>query len=133
MTLGWGHFHLGNGQFEAVADFMREERPDVFASYKFGGGPSWKLRVIRACLRELDLPPTALQHGIRRESFAAPLCRNWREFLHGDIDTPDYRDRPVSDLTLFFRERWLLPRAQRDSRYKDITSRDVQRLVRAGS
>ena len=42
MTLGWGHFHLGNGHFKAMADFMREEFPEVFASYKFGGGPSWK-------------------------------------------------------------------------------------------
>ena len=133
MTLGWGHFHLGNGHFEAMADFMREQRPDVFATYKFGGGPSWKLRVIRACLRELDLPPTALQHGIRRESFAAALCADWREFLHGDTDTPDYHDRPTEDLMGFFRERWLLPRAQRDSRYKEVTRLDIQRLVRAGS
>lgn len=132
MTLGWGHFHLGNGHFEAMADFMREERPDVFATYKFGGGPSWKLRVIRACLREVGLPPTALQHGIRRESFAAPLSEDWREFLHGDIDTPAYHDRSTEDLMDFFRERWLLPRAQRDSRYQDVTRLDVQRLVRAG-
>lgn len=133
MTLGWGHFHLGNGHFEAMADFMREQRPDVFATYKFGGGPSWKLRVIRACLRELDLPPTALQHGIKRESYAAALCTDWREFLHGDTDTPDYHDRPTEDLMGFFRERWLLPRAQRDSRYKEVTRLDIQRLVRAGS
>ncbi len=133
MTLGWGHFHLGNGQFEAMADFMRQERPEVFATYKFGGGPSWKFRVIRACLRELNLPATALQHGIRRESFAAPLCEDWRGFLHGDIDAPNYHDRPTEDLMGFFRERWLLPRAQRDSRYKDITRLDVQRQVRAGS
>ena len=38
MTLGWGHFHLGNGHFEEMAKFMREEYPQVFNSYKFGGG-----------------------------------------------------------------------------------------------
>jgi hypothetical protein len=68
MTMGWGHFHLDNGYFKEIADFMRRESPEVFASYRFGGGPSWKLRVIRSCLRELDIPPAALQHGIQREA-----------------------------------------------------------------
>ena len=131
MTLGWGHFHLGNGHFEAMADFMREEAPEVFSSYKFGGGPSWKLRVIRSCLRELDIPSTALQHGIKREVFVSPLSRKWREFLHGQTDTPDIYDRSVDDLASFFRQRWLLPRAARDSRYKDVTYEDILRQVRA--
>ena len=131
MTLGWGHFHLGNGHFEAMAEFMREESPEVFASYKFGGGPSWKLRVIRACLRELDMPSTALQHGIRREAFASPLTSNWREFLKGECDIPDFNDHSRQDLMSFFRERWLLPRARRDVRYKCVAHEDIRRQVRA--
>lgn len=133
MTLGWGHFHLGNGHFKAMADFMREESPDVFASYKFGGGPSWKLRVIRSCLRELDIPSTALQHGVRREVFSAPLSTNWKSFLRGEQDTPDFYDRSSQDLMSFFRRRWLLPRAERDTRYKSVTHQDIQRQVRAES
>ena len=131
MTLGWGHFHLGNGHFEAMADFMREEFPEVFNSYKFGGGPSWKLRVIRSCLRELDIPATALNHGIKREVFAAPLSSNWREFLQGRCDSPEFFDRSIGDLMSFFRQRWLLPRAARDSRYKNIVHHDIRRQVRA--
>lgn len=131
MTLGWGHFHLGNGQFEAIADFMRQESPEVFSSYKYGGGPSWKLRVIRSCLRELEIPATALQHGIKREVFAAPLCTNWKGFLREGKESPEFFDRSVGDLMSFFRERWLLPRAHRDSRYKDVVHRDILRQVRA--
>ena len=131
MTLGWGHFHLGNGHFKAMADFMREESPEVFASYKFGGGPSWKLRVIRSCLRELQLPSTTLQHGVRREVFAAPLSTNWQEFLQGQQETPEFLDRSSEDLMAFFRSRWLLPRAERDARYKTLTHKDIQRQVRA--
>ena len=131
MSLGWGHFHLGNGHFEAMSEFMRDESPDVFNSYKFGGGPSWKLRVIRSCLRELDIPGTALKHGIRREVFAAPLSRNWSQFLRGDIASPEFHNRSIDDLMSFFRTRWLLPRAGRDSRYKDVTKEDIQRQVRA--
>ena len=131
MTLGWGHFHLGNGHFRAMADFMREESPEVFASYKFGGGPSWKLRVIRSCLRKLEIPSTALQHGVRREVFSAPLSSNWREFLQGRQATPEFHDRSSEDLMSFFSRRWLLPRAERDLRYKDVTHQDIRRQVRA--
>lgn len=130
MTIGWGHFHLGNGYFKDIADFMRRESPEVFASYKFGGGPSWKLRVIRACLRELDIPSTALRHGIGREAFAAPLAANWRDFLHGRCAAPDSCKRPSSDLMEFFRRRWLFPRAERDLRYKGVTHDDVRRQAR---
>ena len=133
MTLGWGHFHLGNGHFEAMAEFMREESPEIFNTYKFGGGPSWKLRVIRSCLRELGIPGTALQHGIRREVFAAPLSGDWKEFLQGRSDVPDFYDCSTDDLMSYFRDRWLLPRANRDSRYKDVTQQDIQRQVRAES
>lgn len=131
MTRGWGHFHLGNGHFKAMAEFMREESPELFASYKFGGGPSWKLRVIRSCLRELDIPSTALQHGIQREVFAAPISSNWREFLKGAQNTPEYHDRSIEELISFFRQRWLLPRAERDMRYGKVTHQDIQRQVRA--
>lgn len=131
MTQGWGHFHLGNGHFKAIAEFMREESPDVFASYKFGGGPNWKLRVMRSCLRELDIPSTALRHGVQREAFSAPLSSNWREFLQGQCDTPEFYNRSVDNLMSYFRHRWLLPRARRDTRYRYVEHRDIQRQVRA--
>ena len=131
MTVGWGHFHLGNGYFKEISDFMRDEAPEVFASYKFGGGPSWKLRVIRSCLRELGIPGTALKHGIKRETFAAPLATNWREFLHRQCEAPRFQNRPSHDLMSFFRERWLLPRAASDSRYKDVVTQDIRQQVRA--
>ena len=131
MTAGWGHFHLGNGLFKDIADFMRNEYPSKFTTYKFGGGPSWKLRMIRSCLQELRLPTDILQHGIRREVFAAPLANNWREFLSGSAASPYFIDRPISDLTQFFRERWLIPRSERDQRYRQVNCDYIQRLARA--
>lgn len=130
MTAGWGHFHLGNGLFKDISDFMRLEHPDKFATYKFGGGPSWKLRIIRSCLQEIGIPDQALHHGIKREVFAAPLASNWRDFLIGQDQVPSFYDRPTSDLISYFRERWLIPRSLRDQRYRDFTREDVQRIVR---
>jgi len=131
MTAGWGHFHLGNGLFKDIADFMRNEYPSKFATYKFGGGPSWKLRTIRSCLQELKLPTDILHHGIKREVFAAPLANNWREFLCGKDTTPSYYDRQITDVAEFFRDRWLLPRSQRDQRFKMVNREYIQQLVRA--
>ena len=74
---------------------------------------------------------TALQHGIKREVFAAPLSTNYRDFLSGDTDTPEFNDRPVGELMSYFSQRWLLPRAERDTRYKDVLLRDICKQVRA--
>lgn len=131
MTLGWGHFHLGNGYFKEISEFMREDSPDVFASYKYGGGPNWKLRVIRSCLQRLEIPGDALRHGVRREAFAAPLASNWREFLQGHTQEPVYHNRSKDELMDYFRQRWLIPRSSRDSRYRGVSRQDIPGLVRA--
>lgn len=130
MTQGWGHFHLGNGLFEDMSEFIRKHQPDLFESYHYGEGPSWKLRVIRACLAELNLPTDLLKHGIRRQVFAAPLADHWKEFLLGTVERPAMFNRPAKYSFEHFRERWLLPRALRDNRYKTVTLESIRNQVR---
>lgn len=133
MTLGWGHSHVGKDLFGEITEFMKEKHPDIFGSYKFGGGPNWKLRVMKSCFRDLGIPLGGLKHGIKREVFVAPLASNCREFLTDQSVGPNFYDRPVSDLTTFFSQRWLMPRAKRDLRYKDVTRKDMARRIRAGA
>ena len=133
MTLGWGHSHIGSDSFGAITAFMKEKRPDIFGSYKFGGGPNWKLRVIRSCFRDLGIPLNGLRHGIKREVFVAPLASNCKEFLQGQSANPDFYERPVEDLMAFFSQRWLLPRAKRDLRYRDVTRKDISKQIRVGA
>ena len=130
VTLGWGHSHIGDDLYGEITEFMKEKHPDVFASYSFGGGPNWKLRVIRSCFRDLGIPLSGLRHGIKREVFVAPLASNYKEFLQGQSVDLDFYERSVDDLAAFFSQRWLIPRAKRDLRYKDITRQEISKRIR---
>jgi hypothetical protein len=73
--------------------------------------------VVKKCLTKVGLSSEWVYHGIRREIFAIPLARNTREFLTGDDSRLLWFDQPAKELFGFFRERWLIPRSQRDPRY----------------
>ncbi len=39
---GWGHFHLNNGLFERMRDFLTLIEPDAASRNRFGQGPNWR-------------------------------------------------------------------------------------------
>jgi len=125
-TEGWGHFHFSNGTFELVKAYLKEIGDPVVEQYKYGGGPNWRFRVIKKCLIHLGLSPNLLRHGIKREVFVAPLAANAREFLLGKEKEPLYYHRSVESIFAYFRERWLLPRAARDQRFRDFHREDIR-------
>lgn len=55
----------------------------VVRSYKYGGGPNWRIRVARTCLAQVGLSNDLLRHGIIRELYAIPLAENFKEYLLG--------------------------------------------------
>jgi hypothetical protein len=59
-----------------------------------------------------------MRHRVYREIFVAPLGANARAFLRGESSELGAWDVSVADYFAYFRERWLLPRAARDGRYK---------------
>ena len=119
-TEGWGHFHFSDGTFEQVKAYLREKGDPVIERYKYGGGPNWRFRVVKRCLTQLGLSPDLLKHGVKREVFVAPLAENAREFLRGEASQPTYYSMPVKDIFAYFKERWMLPRAARDQRYREF-------------
>lgn len=44
-TEGWGHFHLNNGTFLKMKEYLEEVEHPVVKSYKYGAGPNWRIRV----------------------------------------------------------------------------------------
>src|SRR5205807_2569233 len=87
-------------------------------------GVGWRSRreVVRSALPELGLSRELLYHGVKRELFVVPLARNTKEFLRGEhMRLRSYRS-PAEDLFAWFRDRWLLPRASRDDRYRYFSS-----------
>ena len=121
-TEGYGHFHLANGTFEKIREYMRVCRDDEIERYKFGSGPNYRIRVVRKALERLQLPPNLLRHGVRRGVYLAPLAKNTVAFLNGEASKLQWHHRPLGDIVAYWKERWLLPRASRDSSYRDFNS-----------
>ena len=61
----------------------------------------------------------ALHHGIRREAWAIPLAKNAWQYLSGQSRTPVYYQASFYRLAQHWRNRWMLPRSERDDHWQD--------------
>lgn len=119
VTKGFGHFHLSGHVFESLRSYLEEIGHPYASGHRFGMGPNWKIRVARTALEELGIDGNAvLKHGIEREVYAIPLATNWREILLGQHRNVRSTTLPLSEIVDFCLQRWVLPRAERDKRYK---------------
>lgn len=127
-TVGWGTFHFANGVYEKIQAFAQQYCEGTAKAEGWGGGKFRnRQEVVRKCLIKLGLPTSWMRHQVRREIFVAPLAANTREFLRGEADSLEYWNETMATYFEFFRERWMLPRAQRDESYK-IFHREEWRL-----
>ena len=107
-TKGESHLHItANGSWEL---FRRIVPAEVYSTYSFGKGPNWKLRVLKAGLHALGLSDNILGIGWKRAYYRCPLATNWREYLLGDTDVPQWLDTTPESILDYWRSRWLLPR-----------------------
>jgi len=112
-TKGFGTLHLTE---ETIA-LMRKllEKKGINIGYKFGDGPSWRMRIIRTIGNILNFDSNfLLRHSFKRNIYYIPLAKNSLEFLMGLESKPDYCDYPMNDLVNFWKERWL------DNRKKNL-------------
>jgi AcrR family transcriptional regulator len=113
-TEGWGHFHITDALFEKMRHFLRERDHRYADKHKFGEGPNWRLRTIRAALSALDLDANILRHGIKREVFISKLATNAYDVLRTGLQAPDTSHLlTVADISELARDRWIVPRATR--------------------
>src|SRR5262249_20182006 len=47
-TQGWGHFHVPHSLFLELRSYLRERKHHYVDGHRFGDGPNWRLRTIRA-------------------------------------------------------------------------------------
>ena len=102
--------------------------------HRFGMGPNWKIRVIRQALDQLGIDGDAiLKHGVEREVYAVPLATNWQEILLGKQRNVRSCTLPAAEIADYCLKRWMIPRAERDKRYKRFArSRVVECLLNGG-
>jgi hypothetical protein len=118
-TQGWGHFHVPDNLFSELRSYLRKQRHKYVDGHRFGQGPNWRLRTIRAAFDELGFKADLLRHGIGREVFLCELARNARNILLGKAMRANYRGlKSVAEIGVLARDRWLVPRAERRPDYK---------------
>lgn len=118
-TSGWGHFHIPDILYANIREYLLKKKHPYADHNRFGDGPNWRLRTIRAALELLGYDPTILCHGVAREVFACEFASNSRDFLGGrrkklNVDVlPSYE--ATAELAL---HRWIVPRSERCQDFK---------------
>jgi len=129
-TSGFGHFHVPDELFADIRELLRRRAHPYAEGNRFGQGPNWKFRAIRAALELSGVDRDLLRHGICREVFCAELASNAREILRGEQTVPNYRGLlSVRRVSLLARERWVVRRAETCLDFRSWKKTNLRRLV----
>lgn len=119
-TAGSGDFHFSNGIYRDIIQFALKHCKPTAKKAKWGTGFRNRREVVRKVLSTLGLSSKLVYHQIQREIFLVPLAFNTCEFLRGEDTDLHFYDQSVETLFDWFRERWLLPRAEWDKRFREF-------------
>jgi len=125
-TEGYGTFHL-MGVYPLFREFL--ENQGISTRGGFGTGPRRKWQTIVRALERLGLPSDLLRHGVKREVFLFRLVNNLEAYMEGRDAEPVYRNLPFSALVAWWRERWLIPRAERVDGWRDWRREEIRSLL----
>lgn len=129
-TVGWGHFHITDHLFAQLREYLRLIKHPYAAAHRFGQGPNWRLRTIRAALGELGINESVLRHGIQREVFLCTYAKNALRLLKTGKGRPDLSTLMTEEkIAAQARDRWMVPRAERRPEYKDWRREDIRTLI----
>lgn len=139
-TEGYGSLQFSPETVEALAEFVAQRANGQRVRSLFGEGVNPRLRKIREGLDALGLPSDELlTHGSSRLVYGVALARNFREYLVGLESEPEYfvpltdPDGATKAIADWWRERWLIPRLQRDSVLDDLSQHQLTQPVRHGA
>ena len=129
-TIGYGHFHVSNQLFAELRRYLQARGHNYYANNRYGSGPNWKFRAIRAALELMGIKRDILCHGIQREVFVCRLAKNADEVLRGEKKRPSYTDllsvKEVGGLVL---DRWVCPRALRKPAFIAWDRDEIMKLL----
>lgn len=126
-TKGSGEFHFSNGIYKDLRAFVVHHCNPTMRHKSWGDGFRNKREIVIRCLKLLGLPRAFASHGIKREVFAAPLGKKSQKYLRGESKQIQFYDWPLAVLFEKFKDRWLLPRAERMPEWKSF-QRESYRL-----
>ncbi len=137
-TDGYGSVQFGPNARRRLGQVteMLENRKAVKG--RFGEGVAPKMRKIRRGLENLKLDGELLKHESPRVIYAVPLASDFREFLFGLREDPDYLwdfDDPAAEQQKIYdhwKNRWVSKRVQKGWVLDDIRSFDKDEDLRLG-
>jgi hypothetical protein len=110
---GWGHFHVPDALFNDLRNYLRDVGHPYADMHKFGNGPNWRIRTIRAAMASLGFKGDLLKHGIQREVFISTLADNAYTILKGGKGRPKLSTLlSVAEVADSAVERWMVRRAK---------------------
>lgn len=119
-TRGSGEFQFLNGLYRELRELVEIRHEPTAKHEKWGKGFRNRREVMLRALSTLGLSRDLIYHGVSREVFVVPLAFNTASYLRGETTRLIRYHRPFGSLADYFMERWLLPRALRDTRYRDF-------------
>ncbi|WP_217705344.1 Druantia anti-phage system protein DruA [Peristeroidobacter soli] len=126
VTDGYGHFHFPRELFEEMRAYLGAKKDPYANNHQYGDGPNWRLRTIRRALTLLDMDPDLVRHGLAREVFFGHVADNAFDVLRGKRKHPKYDSLlTAAEVATQSIERWMKPRAMRDSSFSKITHADI--------
>ncbi len=113
-TSGYGTLHISNETFVAMQQLLTENGYEIMN--RFGDGPNWRMRVIRTASEIIGFDSDSLlNHSFKRGIYAIPLAKNFRRFLLGRTNKPNYYNLPMQTLVKFWKQRWLSMRKRNNT------------------
>ena len=115
-TKGFGNFHLDE-LYPDIKNFLQQQ--GKFVQPGFGSGPKPIWQNIARAMTMLNVNGEALKHGIKRQAWSIPLSENAWEYLNGQEEEPKYYQNEFEELSEWWKERWLIPRSERVTDWRD--------------
>jgi hypothetical protein len=116
-TKGYGNFHLHEIYQDIKKFLIQQGYEDANKGYGRGPKPVWQN--ISKTLTMLGMSHKGLNHGIPRQAWGILLAENAWGYLNGHDKEPHYYNVPFQQLADWWMERWLLPRAERITDWRD--------------
>lgn len=120
-TKGYGTIHLEE-LYPKLTGWLKDTGRHVPAG--FGNGPKVRWQNIMRALLDLGISRDYLSHGIKREVFIFELVHNIQSVCSNN-ETPNIANFDDEEWLKFWKERWAIPRSERDSTWKSIDSYQI--------
>jgi hypothetical protein len=122
---GSGSFHITNDLYQDLIAYL--DKHGVVTTRGYGAGPSRKLRLIDTALQMLGFQNGA-EHGINRGVYLFPMVKNLCQVIQLG-ERPHWHHRPSNELSEFWKERWAVPRSERDKTYTHFRMRQFMESI----